>query len=218
MLACLVACWLSRLGLCAGAAARARQIQVVCIAPVRSSAPAAASAIICNKVGYQVQARVNWASSVRRETKMRTQLGMAQCGPQQAAQRRLFQPHQAQTHRQLYRNDGGIISFMQLWHHHTITARPDLRCNAQPWRPSMDDVDRCGRVTCWSLREQHARCSAAAKACVGQMCCWRVRCPAHRLARGEGARRRGTGSHNIPHRLNADERPAYEAAKKRVRC
>ncbi|KAF8071014.1 hypothetical protein HT031_001095 [Scenedesmus sp. PABB004] len=36
-----------------------------------------------------------------------------------------------------------------------------------------------------------------------------------RLSRGDGAKRRGTGNFNIPHRLNADERPVYEAAKKK---
>ncbi len=39
-----------------------------------------------------------------------------------------------------------------------------------------------------------------------------------RLSRGDGARKRGTGNFNIPHRLNQDERPVYEAAKKKVRC
>jgi hypothetical protein len=34
-----------------------------------------------------------------------------------------------------------------------------------------------------------------------------------RLGRGEGARRRGTGSFHIPHRLAAGERPVYDAAK-----
>ena len=38
-----------------------------------------------------------------------------------------------------------------------------------------------------------------------------------RLSRGEGAKVRGTGCRDIPHRLNADERPAYDAAKKKVR-
>jgi hypothetical protein len=49
-------------------------------------------------------------------------------------------------------------------------------------------------------------------------CCRRSLCTEHnsRLARGDGAKRRGTGSFHIPHRLNADERPVYEAAKKRV--
>lgn len=28
----------------------------------------------------------------------------------------------------------------------------------------------------------------------------------------------GTGNFNIPHRLNSDERPVYEAAKKKVSC
>lgn len=37
-----------------------------------------------------------------------------------------------------------------------------------------------------------------------------------RLSKGGAAKRRGTGSFNIPHRLNSDERPVYEAAKKKV--
>lgn len=37
-----------------------------------------------------------------------------------------------------------------------------------------------------------------------------------RLSKGGAAKRRGTGSFHIPHRLNSDERPVYEAAKKKV--
>ena len=36
-----------------------------------------------------------------------------------------------------------------------------------------------------------------------------------RLSKGGAAKRRGTGSFHIPHRLNSDERPVYEAAKKK---
>jgi hypothetical protein len=36
-----------------------------------------------------------------------------------------------------------------------------------------------------------------------------------RLTRGEGAKRRGTGSRDVPHRLNADERAVWELSKKR---
>ncbi|WIA11743.1 hypothetical protein OEZ85_011838 [Tetradesmus obliquus] len=36
-----------------------------------------------------------------------------------------------------------------------------------------------------------------------------------RLSKGDGAKKRGTGNYNIPHRLNSDERPVYEAAKKK---
>eukprot|EP00775_Hariotina_reticulata_P007501 gene7501-7711_t len=36
-----------------------------------------------------------------------------------------------------------------------------------------------------------------------------------RLSKGGAAKNRGTGNFNIPHRLNADERPVYEAAKKK---
>ncbi|KAG1671054.1 hypothetical protein FOA52_000725 [Chlamydomonas sp. UWO 241] len=36
-----------------------------------------------------------------------------------------------------------------------------------------------------------------------------------RLSRGDGAKVRGTGSRNIPHRLNADEKGTYAAAKKK---
>src|SRR5690348_9661925 len=37
-----------------------------------------------------------------------------------------------------------------------------------------------------------------------------------RLSRGEGVKRkRGTGSFHIPHRLNSEERPVYETAKKK---
>jgi hypothetical protein len=42
-------------------------------------------------------------------------------------------------------------------------------------------------------------------------------CAAHAHGRGEGAKRRGTGSFHIPHRLSADERPIFEASKKKVR-
>ncbi len=34
-----------------------------------------------------------------------------------------------------------------------------------------------------------------------------------RLARGEGAKRRGTGSFHVPHRLNTEERSKFAAAK-----
>jgi hypothetical protein len=37
-----------------------------------------------------------------------------------------------------------------------------------------------------------------------------------RLSKGGGARKRGTGNTNIPHRLNNEERPVYESAKKKV--
>lgn len=37
-----------------------------------------------------------------------------------------------------------------------------------------------------------------------------------RLSKGGAAKRRGTGSFHIPHRLNSDERPVYEAAKKKA--
>lgn len=37
-----------------------------------------------------------------------------------------------------------------------------------------------------------------------------------RLSRGEGAKVRGTGCRDIPHRINAEERPAFDAAKKKV--
>jgi hypothetical protein len=37
-----------------------------------------------------------------------------------------------------------------------------------------------------------------------------------RVSKGGAAKRRGTGSFHIPHRLNSDERPVYEAAKKKV--
>jgi hypothetical protein len=36
-----------------------------------------------------------------------------------------------------------------------------------------------------------------------------------RLSRGEGAKRRGTGNHHIPHRLSLEERPVFESSKKR---
>ena len=37
-----------------------------------------------------------------------------------------------------------------------------------------------------------------------------------RLTRGEAAKRRGTGSRDVPHRLNADERVSWELAKVRT--
>jgi hypothetical protein len=37
-----------------------------------------------------------------------------------------------------------------------------------------------------------------------------------RLTRGEAAKRRGTGSREVPHRLNAEERAVWDLAK--VRC
>ena len=37
-----------------------------------------------------------------------------------------------------------------------------------------------------------------------------------RLSKGDGAKIRGTGSREIPHRLNADERPLFETAKKKA--
>ena len=37
-----------------------------------------------------------------------------------------------------------------------------------------------------------------------------------RLTRGEAAKRRGTGSRAVPHRLNADERALWDLAKVRV--
>lgn len=47
---------------------------------------------------------------------------------------------------------------------------------------------------------------------------WRPRIDdVDRLSKGDGAKVRGTGSRDIPHRLNADERPVYESAKKKVR-
>lgn len=39
-----------------------------------------------------------------------------------------------------------------------------------------------------------------------------------RLSRGEGAKRRGVGSREVPHRLNADERVQFDLAKKRCAC
>ncbi len=36
-----------------------------------------------------------------------------------------------------------------------------------------------------------------------------------RLSRGEGAKRRGVGSREVPHRLNSDERVQFDLAKKR---
>jgi len=37
-----------------------------------------------------------------------------------------------------------------------------------------------------------------------------------RLSKGGASKRRGTGSFHIPHRLNSDERPVYEASKKKA--
>lgn len=39
-----------------------------------------------------------------------------------------------------------------------------------------------------------------------------------RLSRGEGAKIRGTGCRDIPHRLNVEEHGAFKAAKKKVRA
>ncbi len=46
---------------------------------------------------------------------------------------------------------------------------------------------------------------------------WRPRLEdVERLSRGDAAKVRGTGSRQIPHRLNAEERELYDAAKKKV--
>ena len=36
------------------------------------------------------------------------------------------------------------------------------------------------------------------------------------ISRGDAAKRRGTGSRQVPHRLNADERKLYELAKQKA--
>jgi hypothetical protein len=42
--------------------------------------------------------------------------------------------------------------------------------------------------------------------------------PLFRLSAGEAAKVKGTGHRDIPHRLNAEERPVYESAKRKVGC
>lgn len=69
------------------------------------------------------------------------------------------------------------------------------------------------RVT---LPHIHRRCLPASIVCMAKV--WRPTIDdVDRISRGDAAKVRGTGSRQIPHRLNAEERTLYEQAKKKVR-
>jgi hypothetical protein len=68
----------------------------------------------------------------------------------------------------------------------------------------------CRQVRCFSISRRAVYVVAMARP-------WRPEMDdVDRLSRGEGVKRkRGTGSFHIPHRLNSDERPVFETAKKK---
>lgn len=103
---------------------------------------------------------------------------------------------------------------LALWPRPPVTGHPslglsrgrqrsqELRSKAD-FRPSLDDVERISKgeaQTVAVLSRLHAQ----------NICCTH---PA-----GDGAKRRGTGSRQVPHRLNADERKQYDLAKQKVCC
>jgi hypothetical protein len=93
---------------------------------------------------------------------------------------------------------------------------------ARAWRPDMNDVDRLsqGALLLESIRRAacctHRR--AAASTPIKRCACHpplATTPTAHKA--GGAAKKRGTGSRNIPHRINTDERAVYDAAKKKAR-
>lgn len=74
---------------------------------------------------------------------------------------------------------------------------------ARVWRPDMNDVDRLSKGDGAKKR--------------GMYCCHPIPEPNEQYNCTSVVVAAGTGNFNIPHRLNLDERPVYEAAKKKVR-
>lgn len=71
--------------------------------------------------------------------------------------------------------------------------------------------------TCSRLASMRGQRVSVRPLCMAKSKVWRPSIDdVDRLSRGEAAKIRGTGSRDIPHRLNAEERPSYESAKKKV--
>ncbi len=109
----------------------------------------------------------------------------------------------------------------------TRLATPQIFCKNDSARPTLDDVDRISR---WGHPAQfclpqnqssnkklllHRSIVHASQddSWLGKALdpSWPVR-----SCRGKSAKTRGTGSRNVPHRLNSDERKIYELAHKKV--